>query len=55
MGINGTAKREEVVDISREGKFDWFALMEVKLKGNGEVSLLVFKRWKELGKGWPSC
>ena len=26
--------------------------METKLKGDGEVSLLVFKRWKEAGKVW---
>ena len=38
-GINGTAKREEVVDVFREGKFELLALTETKLKGNGEVSL----------------
>ena len=37
-GINGTAKREEVVDVFRKGKFQFLALMEAKLKGNGEVS-----------------
>ena len=33
-GINGTAKREEVVDVFREGKFDLLALTETKWKGN---------------------
>ena len=33
--INGTAKREEVVDVFREGKFELLALME--MNGNGEV------------------
>ena len=37
-GINGTAKREEVVDVFREGKFEFLALTETKLKRNGEVS-----------------
>ena len=37
-GINGTTKREELVDIFREGKFELLALMEMKLKGNGELS-----------------
>ena len=37
-GINGTLKREEVVDIFREGKFELLALKEIKLKGKGEVS-----------------
>ena len=37
-GVNGTAKREEAVDIFKEGKFELFALTETKLKGNGEVS-----------------
>ena len=32
-----TVNREEVVDILREGKFKLLALMEAKLKGNGEV------------------
>ena len=36
--INGTAKRKEVVDIFREGKFELLALMKTKLKGNEEVS-----------------
>ena len=35
---NGTAKREEVVDVFRKGKFELLALIEAKLKGNGEVS-----------------
>ena len=56
-------KREEMVDVFREGKFRLLALMEIKFKGNGEVSLCgikgiiagVFMRWKELGKRWPSC
>ena len=29
---------EEVVDIFGKGKFEWFALTEMKLKGNREVS-----------------
>ena len=33
-GINGTAKREEVVDVFREGKFELLALTETKLKEN---------------------
>ena len=37
-GINGTAKRKEVVDVFRKGKFELLALSETKLKGNGEVS-----------------
>ena len=38
-GINdGTPKREEIVDVFRKGKFELFALMETKLKGNEEVS-----------------
>ena len=37
-GINGTAKREEVVDVFREGKLQLLALTETKLKGKGEVS-----------------
>ena len=37
-GINGTVKREEVLGIFKEGKFELFALMEMKLKGNGEFS-----------------
>ena len=36
--INGTAKREEVADFFKEGKFELLALSETKLKGNGEVS-----------------
>ena len=54
-GINDTTKREEVMDISKEGKFELLALTETKLKGKGEVSLPVFRRWKELGKVWLSC
>ena len=38
-GENGIAKREEVVDVLRKGKFELLALTETKLKGNGEVSL----------------
>ena len=34
----GTAKREEGMDVFREGKFELVTLMETKLKGNGEVS-----------------
>ena len=37
-GINGLAKREEVVDVFRTGKFELLALTETKLKGNGEIS-----------------
>ena len=37
-GLNGTVKREEVVDNFREGKFELLASMETKFKGNGEVS-----------------
>ena len=37
-GINGIANREEVVDIFRNGKFEFFVLTETKLKINGEVS-----------------
>ena len=61
-GINDTTKREKVLDIFKEGKFELIALMEAKLKGKEEVSwsgvnviFLVFRKWKELGKGWPSC
>ena len=31
--INDTTKREEVVDIFKGGKFELFALTEMKLKG----------------------
>ena len=31
-------KRDEVVDVFREGKFELFALTETKLKGKREVS-----------------
>ena len=37
-GINWVAKREDVVDVFREGKFELLALTELKLKGNGKVS-----------------
>ena len=37
-GINETLKKEEVVDIFREGKFRVAYLDRMKLKGNGEVS-----------------
>ena len=37
-GINGNAKREEVVDVIKEGKFELLALTETKLKGNRELS-----------------
>ena len=33
-----TTKREEVVDIFKEGKFELLALTETKLKRKGEVS-----------------
>ena len=57
-GINGTAKREDVVDVFKEGRFELFALKESKLKGKGEVTwcgvngiIADVRRWKELGKG----
>ena len=37
-GINGTAKREEVVNTFKKGKFELLALTETKLKRKGEVS-----------------
>ena len=37
-GINDITKSEQVVDVFREGQFQLLALMETKLKGNGEVS-----------------
>ena len=37
-GINGTAKREEVVDVFGNGKFELLALTKTKLKGNEEES-----------------
>ena len=37
-GINGNAKREERVDVFKEGKFELLALTKTKLKGKGEVS-----------------
>ena len=36
-GISRIAKREEVVDVFKEGNFELLALTETKLKGNGEV------------------
>ena len=36
--INRNAKREEVVDVFKEGKFQLLALTETKLRGKGEVS-----------------
>ena len=52
---------EEGIDVFREGKFEMLALTETKLKGNGKISwcgvngiIGMFKRWKELGKVWPS-
>ena len=33
-GIKGTAKREEVVDVFRNGKFELLALRETKLIAN---------------------
>ena len=51
-----------MVDIFKEGKLELLALTETKLQGKGEVSwtgvngiIAVFSRWKDLGKGWPSC
>ena len=40
-GINDTTKREQVVDIFQKGKFDFLALTETKLKGEGEVSCIM--------------
>ena len=37
-GINGIAKREEVVDVFREKKFVMLALTKTELKGKREVS-----------------
>ena len=37
-GINDTTKREDVVNIFKEGKFELLALTETKLKWKGEVS-----------------
>ena len=31
-------EREEGVDVFRRRKFEWLALIETKVKGNGEVS-----------------
>ena len=31
-GVNGTANREEVVDVFRKGIFEFLALIETKLK-----------------------
>ena len=60
-GMKDTTKREEVVDIFREGKFELLALTETKLEGKGEVSWSEVnvinagvQEMKELGKGWPS-
>ena len=57
-GINDTTKREEVVDVFKEGKFELLALTETKLKEEREryhgvelmTSLALFQKWKELGK-----
>ena len=37
-GINGTTKKEEVVYVFKEGKFELLALTETKLKREEEVS-----------------
>ena len=37
-GKNRIAKREEVVDVFRKGKFELFTMTDTELKGNGEVS-----------------
>ena len=55
MVVNGTDKKEEVVNVFRKGKYELLALTETKLKRNGEASLPVFRRLKELEKGGPSC
>ena len=36
--MNETAKREKVVDVFKEGKFELLPLIETKFKGNGGVS-----------------
>ena len=58
-GINLTTKREKVVDIFKNGKFELLASTETKLKGRERyhglelMSSLLFMRWKDLGKGRP--
>ena len=55
-GINGTSKKEEVVDVFREGKFELLALMETiqrewssRYHGVEQMaSLLMSRRWKEV-------
>ena len=37
-GINDLAKRKEMVDVFRKGKFVLLGLIETKLKGNGKIS-----------------
>ena len=60
-GINGAAKREEVLDVFKRKKVRVACLDgdEIKRKRRGIMMwnklLLVSRRWKELGKGWPSC
>ena len=44
-----------MVDIFKDGKFELLALTETKFKGKGVVPWWLFRRWKELGKGWPPC
>ena len=44
-------KQEEVVDIFRKEKFEFFALTETKMKENGDVSW--FKRLRGIGKVSP--
>ena len=52
-------KRKEVVDIFRKGKFELFALIETKLKGNAKVSwsgvngIISVQEIESLGKVWP--
>ena len=58
--IIGTAKREEVVGVFREGKFELLALTEAKSKGTGEVSCGVNGKYHHCwcpgdGKNWGRC
>ena len=59
-GVNGIAKRKEVVDAFRKGKFELIGLTETKLEGNGEVSwyrvdgiIRMFKKLRGVGEVWP--
>ena len=61
-GINDTTKREEVVDIFKEGKFELLALTETKLKEKGELSwcgvngtIAGVQEMERAREGWPPC